>query len=48
VDNIRKDFGEIALGGMDWIGLAENRDLWSSFECGNEPSFPIKYWEVLE
>jgi hypothetical protein len=22
------DLGEIGLGGMDWIGLAEDRDKW--------------------
>jgi hypothetical protein len=27
-DNIRMDFQEVGCGGMDWIGLAENRDKW--------------------
>jgi hypothetical protein len=26
VDNIKMDFGEIGWGGMDWIGLAQDRD----------------------
>jgi hypothetical protein len=26
VDNIRMDLGEIRWGGVDWIGLAQNRD----------------------
>jgi hypothetical protein len=26
VDNIKKDLGEIGSGGMDWIGLAQDRD----------------------
>jgi hypothetical protein len=28
VDNIRMDLGEIEWGGMDWIGLAQNRNWW--------------------
>jgi hypothetical protein len=28
VDNIRMDFGEIEWGGVDWIGLARDRDKW--------------------
>jgi hypothetical protein len=27
-DNIRTDLGEIGLGGVDWIGLAQDRDRW--------------------
>jgi hypothetical protein len=27
-DGIRKDLREIGLGGVDWIGLAQDRDLW--------------------
>jgi hypothetical protein len=26
VDNIRMDLGEIGCGGVDWIGLAQDRD----------------------
>jgi hypothetical protein len=26
VDNIKMDLGEIGWGGMDWIGLAQERD----------------------
>jgi hypothetical protein len=26
VDNIMMDLGEIGLGGVDWIGLAQDRD----------------------
>jgi hypothetical protein len=29
---------------VDWIGLAEDR--YSSCELGNEPSGPIKCWEL--
>jgi hypothetical protein len=28
VDNIRMDLGEIGGGGVDWIGLPQNRDKW--------------------
>jgi hypothetical protein len=27
-DNIKMDFQEVGGGGMDWIGLAQNRDRW--------------------
>jgi hypothetical protein len=27
-DNIRMDFQEVGCGGMDWIGLAQDRDKW--------------------
>jgi hypothetical protein len=28
VDNIKKDLSDIGLGGVDWIGLAQDRDKW--------------------
>jgi hypothetical protein len=28
VDNIKMDLREIGWGGMDWIGLAQERDRW--------------------
>jgi hypothetical protein len=28
VDNIKMDLGEIWRGGVDWIGLAQDRDRW--------------------
>jgi hypothetical protein len=28
VDNIKMNLGEIDLGGVDWIGLAQDRDKW--------------------
>jgi hypothetical protein len=28
VDNIKMDLGEVGWGGVDWIGLAQDRDRW--------------------
>jgi hypothetical protein len=28
VDNIRMDLGEIGWGDVDWIGLAQDKDMW--------------------
>jgi hypothetical protein len=28
VDNIKMDLSEIVCGGVDWIGLAQDRDKW--------------------
>jgi hypothetical protein len=28
VDNIKMDLGEIGWGGVDWIGLSQDRDRW--------------------
>jgi hypothetical protein len=28
VDNIRMDLGDIGWGGMEWIGLAQDKDKW--------------------
>jgi hypothetical protein len=30
VDNIKMDLGEIEWGGVDWIGLAQDKDKWRS------------------
>jgi hypothetical protein len=30
VDNTRMDLGEVGWGGVDWIGLAQDSENWSS------------------
>jgi hypothetical protein len=49
-DNIKMDFQAVGLvGGMDWIGLVQNRDrMVGTFECGNEPSSSIESRELLD
>jgi hypothetical protein len=37
VDNIKMDLLEIGLGGLDWIGLAQ--DSYSCCDRGNDPGF---------
>jgi hypothetical protein len=48
VDNINIDLREIGWGDMDWIDQAQDRDQWRARERGNEPSGPIKCWEIPE
>ena len=33
---------------MDWIGLAENRQVLDACKCGNEPSGSVKCGEFLD
>jgi hypothetical protein len=42
------DLLETGWGGVGWIGLAQDRDVESSCECGYEPSGSIKCWETIE
>jgi hypothetical protein len=42
------DLLEIGWGGVDWIGLAQERQVESSCECGYEPSGSIKCWETIK
>jgi hypothetical protein len=47
-DNIRMDLQEVGCGGMDWIGLAKDRNVTGNCECGNELSGSIKCGEFLD
>jgi hypothetical protein len=48
-DNIRMDLQEVRCGGMDWIGLAQDKkQVSSNGECGNEPTGLIKRGEFLD
>jgi hypothetical protein len=47
-DNIRMDLQELGCGGMDWIGLAQDRQVAGNCECGNELSGSIKCGEFLD
>jgi len=48
VDNIRTDLQEVGCGYMDWIGLAQDRQVADACECGNEPSDSVKCGEFLD
>jgi hypothetical protein len=48
VGNSKVDLGEIGWGGVDWIGLAQDRDKLGACEFGDEPSSFIKCWETIE
>jgi len=46
---LRWIFRKWAVGGMDWIELAQNRvRCWGTCECGNEPSCSTKCGEFLD
>jgi hypothetical protein len=47
-DNIKMDVQEVGCGVLDWIGLAQNRQVAGTCECGNEPSGSIKCEEFLD
>jgi hypothetical protein len=45
--HIKIDFGEIGWGGVNWIGLAQDK-VESSCECSNEPTDSMECWEVIQ
>ena len=48
VYNIRMDVQEVGCRYMDWIELAQDRELSNACECGNEPSGSVKCGEFLD
>ena len=48
VDNIRMDLQEVGCGYMDWIGLAQDRQVADPCEYGNEPSGSVKCGELID
>jgi hypothetical protein len=47
-DNIKMNLQEMGREGMDWIGLAQDRQVADTCECGNELSGSIKCGEFLD
>jgi hypothetical protein len=47
-DNIMMDLQEVGCGGMDWIGLAQDRQVAGTCECGKILSGSIKCGEFLD
>jgi hypothetical protein len=46
VDNLKMDLGEVGWSDVDWIGLAQDRNMWRALV--NEYSGPIKRCETIE
>ena len=45
--DIRMDLQEVGCGYMDWIGLAQDRQVAEACECRNEPSGSVKCGKFL-
>ena len=45
---IRMDLKEVGCGYMDWIGVAQDRQVADACACGNEPSGSVKCGEILD
>jgi hypothetical protein len=49
VDNMKMDPLEIGWGGVDWIGLAQDRNKWRALvNAVYEPLGSIKCWESIK
>jgi hypothetical protein len=42
------DLQKVGYGGMDWIGLAKDRQVAGTCECGNEPLGSTKREKFLD
>jgi len=40
--------GSSGCGCMDWIELAQDRQVAGTYECGNEPLGSVKYGDCLD
>ena len=48
MDNITMDLQEVGCVYMDWIGLAQDRQVADACECGNKPSGSVKCGKFLD
>jgi len=48
VDYIRMDLQDVGCGYMDWIGLAQDRQVADACKCSSEPSGSVKCGEFLD
>jgi hypothetical protein len=51
IDNIKLDLVEIGLGGVDWVGVAQNKKKWKSVHAVMylwETTEWLHYWWLLE
>jgi hypothetical protein len=47
-ENIKEDLQEVECAGVNWIELAQDRQVAATCKCGNEPSGSIKCGEFLD